>query len=76
MKFISRLILIAGLCILLLSCSQDKNEKTEQGTTKIDAMTSKTADDITKRLKDPVEKARATQELGEEQVKKIENSIK
>ena len=76
MKFISRLILIAGLCILVQSCSQGENEKAEQKTTKIDAMTTEIADDITKKLKDPMEKARATQELGEEQVKKIDDSLK
>jgi len=64
------------LCALfLVACSSDDKSVTDQVSEKVDRINTKNADAIVKHLKTPLEKARATQNLGEERSKAIDQAM-
>ncbi|OGQ96139.1 MAG: hypothetical protein A2521_12450 [Deltaproteobacteria bacterium RIFOXYD12_FULL_57_12] len=61
------------LCLSVTACSTGKEEKTEKGS--IEKMTDKVAETAEAKITTPMNKARATQELGDERLKEIDKGL-
>jgi hypothetical protein len=76
MKKITAAILAIPLAALLCTaCSTDKESATAEDSGKIETMTKGAADAVVKRIKTPLDKARATQDLGDQRVDEMDKAL-
>jgi len=61
--------------LALAGCSSDDKSVTDQVSEKVDRINTENADAIVKHLKTPLEKARATQNLGDERANAIDRAM-
>ncbi len=61
--------------LFLVACSSDDPSVTDQVADKVDQINTKNADAIVKHIKSPIEKARMTQNLGDERTNAIDDAI-
>jgi hypothetical protein len=63
------------ICALLLTaCSSDEPSVTDQVAEKVDRINTENADAIVKKIKTPIDKARMTQNLGDERSRAIDEA--
>jgi len=75
MKRLTAILLVIS-ALFLAGCSSDEPTVTDQVAEKVDQINTKNADAIVKHIKTPIEKARMTQNLGEERTQAIDEAMK
>lgn len=66
---------VALAALFLAGCNSDKPSVTDQVAKKVDKFNTENAKAIVKEIKTPIEKARMTQNLGEERTKAIDQAL-
>ena len=61
--------------LLCTACSKEEEDITAQDTSKIDGITQTTADAIVNKIKTPIDKARLTQNLGDQRMEEMEKAL-
>jgi hypothetical protein len=61
-------------CTVFFACSKDKDIEPEKG--RIEKMTDHAADVIVKKIKTPIERARAVKDMEKERMKDIDETLK
>ena len=61
-------------CLLFPSCSGENGNIAEKASDKVDEITTEAADTAVKKIRTPLNKAKATQDLGEERMKAMEQA--
>jgi outer membrane murein-binding lipoprotein Lpp len=69
-------ILLVISALFLAACRSDEPSVTDQVAEKVDQINTRNADAIVKHIKTPIEKARMTQNLGEERTQAIDQALK
>ncbi len=77
MRRASLTILMIMLSALLLSgCSKEEESISEKASKKVDEITTKAADTMVKKIRTPLDKARATKDLSDERTEAIDRMMK
>lgn len=74
MRNIVNILLIGTTVLLFTACSSEEGNIAEQTSDKIDEITTEAADAAVKKIRTPLDKARATRDLGEERMKAIDQA--
>jgi len=61
--------------MLFTACSKDEESITEKASNKVDEITKGTADAVVKKIKSPIDKARATKDLGDKRVEDMDKAL-
>jgi len=61
--------------MLFTACSKDEESVTEKVSNKIDEINTKNADAMVKKIKTPIDKARATKDLGNKRVEEMDKAL-
>jgi PBP1b-binding outer membrane lipoprotein LpoB len=75
MKKIHALAIVLGTSLFLAACSQDEPVVTDQVAEEVDRINTKNADTMVKKIKTPIDKARYTQNLGDERTRAIDEAM-
>lgn len=70
------LTLLAISALFLAACSSDEPSITDKVADKVDQINTENADAIVTKIKTPINKARLSQELGDERTRSIEEAMK
>lgn len=73
-KFFNIMLIITPF-LLFAACSSEEGNIAEQASDKVDEITSEAADAAVKKIRTPLDKARATRDLGEERMKEIDQAV-
>jgi hypothetical protein len=74
-KIVTCLTIVLSLsCAIFFACSKDKDIEPEKG--RIEKMTDRTADAIVKKIKTPIERARAVKDMEKERMEHIDETLK
>ena len=74
MKKIVKALLIIIPVLLFAACSSEDGNIAEQTSDKVDEITTEAADTAVKKIRTPLNKARATRNLGDERMKAMEQA--
>ncbi len=75
MKKILPLAMLLAMILTLIACNKEESV-TEQLSQKVDRINAENADIAIKAIRDPIDKARATQNLSDERTKEINEGMK
>ncbi|MEN8143044.1 MAG: hypothetical protein ABFQ82_05545 [Thermodesulfobacteriota bacterium] len=75
MKNIIKTLLIITPVLLFAGCSSEEGNIAEQASDKVDEITTEAADAAVKKIRTPLDKARATKDLGEERMKAMDQAV-
>jgi len=63
------------LTLVFTGCSKEEESNSEKASNKIDEINTRNADAIVKKIKSPIDKARATKDLGDKRMEEMDKAL-